>query len=263
MASVDDNEAEYTDESISFLETLWGEGYLSPGGPEEVRAVLEGIDLTGKRVLDIGCGSGGITRSLAADYGAAQVVGIDVEAPVLEQARRRAKDDDISDRVDFIQVEPGPLPFADGEFDIVFSKDSMIHIPDKESLFADIMRILAPGGWLVASDWLMAHDDEPSDDMKRYLDLEGLSFAMASPRRYRKALEGAGFHDVELRNRNPWYREVARRELAALEGDLYEKAAAAAGREVVDANIQTWRAMSVVLDSGEHCPHHLRGRKLA
>jgi len=154
MTSVHDD-AEYTDESISFLETLWGEGYLSPGGPEEVRAVLEGIDLTGKTVLDIGCGSGGITRSLAADYGAARVVGIDVEAPVLEQARLRAKDDETSDRLEFIQVEPGPLPFADGEFDIVFSKDSMIHIPDKETLFADIMRILAPGGWLVASDWLM------------------------------------------------------------------------------------------------------------
>ncbi len=261
MASGNHGEAEYNDESISFLETLWGEGYLSPGGAEEVRAVLDGIDLTGTTVLDIGCGSGGITRSLAADYGAARVVGIDVEAPVLEQARRRAKGDDVAERVEFIQVKPGPLPFADGEFDIVFSKDSMIHIPDKETLFADIMRILVPGGWLVASDWLMAHDDEPSADMKRYLDLEGLSFAMASPSRYQRALEGAGFLDVELRNRNPWYREVARRELTALEGDLYEKAAAAAGRQVVDDNIQTWRAMSVVLDSGEHCPHHLRGRK--
>lgn len=261
MASVRHGEAEYDDESIRFLETLWGEGYLSPGGAEEVRAVVDRIDLGGKVVLDIGCGSGGITRSLAANYGAARVVGIDVEAPVLEQARRRAKNDDTAERLEFIQVEPGPFPFSDGEFDIVFSKDSMIHIPDKEALFADIMRILAPGGWLVASDWMIAHDDEPSDEMKRYLDLEGLSFAMASPARYRSALEGAGFVDVELHNRNPWYREVARRELAALEGDLYEKAAAAAGREVVDGNIQTWRAMSVVLDSGEHCPHHLRGRK--
>jgi phosphoethanolamine N-methyltransferase len=261
MTSVSNGEAEYSDESIRFLETLWGEGYLSPGGAEEVRAVLEGIDLTDKTVLDIGCGSGGITRSLAADYGAGRVVGIDVEAPVLEQARRRTRDDDLAERVEFVQVEPGPFPFADGEFDIVFSKDSMIHIPDKEALFADVMRILAPGGWLVASDWMIAHDAEPSDEMKHYLDCEGLSFAMASPARYRTALEGAGFTDVELRNRNPWYREVARRELAALEGDLYEKAAAAAGREVVDGNIQTWRAMGVVLDSGEHCPHHLRGRK--
>lgn len=254
-------EAEYDDEHIRFLETLWGEGYLSPGGADEVRAVLEGCDLTGCTVLDIGCGSGGITLELARNYGAAHVVGIDIEAPVLEQAQRRATEQGLADRIEFVRVEPGPLPFGDAEFDVVFSKDSMIHIPDKETLFADIMRLLRPDGWLVASDWMIAHDDTPSVAMKQYLELEGLSFAMASPERYRRALEGAGFRDVALRNRNPWYREVARKELAALEGDLYEKAVTAAGQGIVDENISTWRAMLTVLDSGEHCPHHLRGRK--
>ncbi|MDZ7841856.1 MAG: methyltransferase domain-containing protein [Gammaproteobacteria bacterium] len=255
------HDAEYDEQSISFLETLWGEGYLSPGGPEEIRAVLDGTDLRGLKVLDIGCGSGGITLSLAEDYGATRVTGLDVEAPVLARARRRAVERGLDDRVDFIQVEPGPLPFPADSFDVVFSKDSIIHIPDKEALFADVMRILVPGGRLLASDWMIAHDDEPSPEMKRYIEQEGLSFAMASPDRYRRALEAAGFTDVELHNRNPWYVDVARGELAALQGDLYEKAAAAAGREIVDHNIDTWRAMLTVLETGEHCPHHLRGRK--
>lgn len=254
-------DVEYDDDSVSFLETLWGEGYLSPGGPEEIRAVLDGLELRGLTVLDIGCGSGGITLSLAADYGAARVIGIDVEQPVLDKARRRARDRGLEDRVEFTRIDPGPLPFPDQSFDIVFSKDAMIHIPDKEALFQDIFRLLRPGGRLLASDWLIAHDDEPSPEMKQYIEQEGLSFNMASPDRYRRAMEAAGFVDVALRNRNPWYVEVARGELAALEGDLYEKAAAAAGREVVDHNIETWRAMLKVLETGEHCPHHLRGRK--
>jgi len=259
----EEHDAEYADESIAFLETLWGEGYLSPGGPEEVRAVLSGIDLTGLTVLDLGCGSGGIALSLVEDYGAGRVVGVDVEEPVLEKGRQRVRERDLEDRIEVMRVEPGPLPLPDGGFDVFFSKDSMIHIPDKEALFADAYRLLVPGGRLVASDWLIAHDDEPSADMRRYLDLEGLSFNMASPARYRRALEGAGFQDVELYNRNPWYRETARSELAALEGPLYEKAAAAAGRETVDHNIQTWTAMLKVLEAGEHCPHHLRARKPA
>lgn len=258
-----EHEVEYTDDLISFLETLWGEGYLSPGGADEVRAVLDGFDLSGRTVLDLGAGSGGIALALAADYGAARVVGIDVEAPVLDKARRRVRARGLADRVEFLQVEPGPLPFADQEFDIVFSKDSMIHIPDKEALFEDIFRILRPGGWLLASDWLIAHDDRPSPEMARYIELEGLSFGMASPERYRRALDSAGFTGIELRNRNPWYVDVARGELAALQGDLYERAAAAAGRETVDHNIETWRAMLVVLESGEHCPHHLRGQRPA
>lgn len=259
----EEHEVEYTDELVGLLETLWGEGYLSPGGPDEVNAVLEGVDLAGGTVLDLGCGSGGITLALARDHGAGRVVGIDVEAPVLEQARRRAGNAGLSDRMDFVQVEPGPLPFPDEHFDLVFSKDSMVHIADKEALFADLFRVLKPGGRLAASDWLIAHDDEPSPEMKHYIELEGLSFGMASPTRYRQALETTGFTDIRLTNRNPWYREIARRELAALEGELYERAAAAAGRETVDHNIGTWRAMVAVLETGEHCPHHLHGRKPA
>lgn len=261
MTETQPHEVEYTDNLIDFLETLWGEGYLSPGGADEVRAVLDGFELDGRSVLDIGCGSGGITLALAADHDAAHVTGIDVEKPVLAKARERAAARGLSDRVEFVQVEPGPLPFPDGSFDVVFSKDAMIHIADKEALFADIMRVLKPGGWLIASDWLIAHDDEPSPEMKHYIGLEGLSFGMASPERYRRALQQAGFTDIELRNRNPWYLEVARGELAALEGELYDKAVAAAGRDTVDHNIQTWRAMLTVLETGEHCPHHLRGRK--
>ena len=254
-------DGEYTDALIGLLETLWGEGYLSPGGAEEVARVLAGLDLAGRTVLDIGCGSGGITLALAADHGAARVVGIDVEGPVLEKARARAAGRGLADRVAFRRVSPGPLPFADESFDVVFSKDAMIHIPDKEALFRDVFRVLRPGGWLAASDWLIRHDGEPSPEMKHYVAMEGLSCGMASPARYRRALEAAGFAEIALTDRNPWYREVARAELAQLEGPLYERAVAAAGKETVDHNIGTWRAMLAVLETGEHCPHHLRARK--
>lgn len=263
MSAIDRHEPEYGSEAIAFLETLWGEGYLSPGGPDEVRAVLEGSDLSGKTVLDFGCGSGGITLSLAKDHGAARVVGVDVEQPVLTRAGERAREQGLAGRVAFLQVEPGPLPFPDAGFDVFFSKDAMIHVPDKDALFADAGRLLVPGGWLVASDWLIAHDGEPSADMRRYLDLEGLSFNMASPDRYRAALEQAGFVDVELHSRNAWYAQTARAELDAIRGPLHERAIAAAGRDVVDHNIRTWSAMLAVLESGEHCPHHLRARKPA
>ena len=105
-----DAEVEYHDELIDFLEILWGEGYLSPGGPEEVDKVVEGLDMAGRRVLDIGCGSGGITLRLVETHGASSVVGIDVEAPVLAKAAQRAKAKKLDDRVTFRQVAPGPLP---------------------------------------------------------------------------------------------------------------------------------------------------------
>jgi SAM-dependent methyltransferase len=252
---------EYDDTAIRFLEAMWGEGYLSPGGPDEVDRVLEGLSLAGKSVLDIGCGAGGIALHLIERHDAAHVTGFDVELPVIEQARKRAAARGLSDRARFVQAPPGALPFGESSFDVVFSKDALLHVPDKEALFAETFRVLRPGGVFAASDWLIAHDSEPSAEMKAYLAAEGLSFSMGSPARYRRAMEGAGFADVALVDRNPWYRDVAREELARLKGPLFERAAAAVGADYVGKNIVTWEAMQKVLDTGEHRPTHLRGRK--
>jgi ubiquinone/menaquinone biosynthesis C-methylase UbiE len=261
MSKDDPAEPEYDDTAIRFLEALWGEGFLSPGGPDEVDRVVDGLSLAGKSVLDIGCGAGGIALHLISRHDAGHVTGFDVELPVIEQARLHAEAKGLSQRASFVQAPPGPLPFADASFDVVFSKDALLHVPDKEALFADIFRVLKPGCVFAASDWLIAHDGELSPEMKAYIAAEGLSFAMASPARYARAMEQAGFRDVSIRDRNPWYREVAREELRRLNGPLGARAAEAVGEAYVAKNIRTWEAMQKVLDSGEHRPTHLRGRK--
>ncbi|MDW3206189.1 MAG: methyltransferase domain-containing protein [Alphaproteobacteria bacterium] len=251
----------YDDSHIAFLEALWGEGYLSPGGPEEVARLLDGLDLTGRTVVDIGSGAGGITIALARDYGAGRVIGLDVEASVCAHARRKVAQADLSDRVEIRQIEPGPLPLEDGSVDMVFSKDAIVHIPDKESLARDAYRVLKPGGLFAASDWLISHDGTPSPEMADYIAKEDLDFGMASPDRYQKALEDAGFVDVRLTNRNPWYRDVAQQELERLSGPDRPLFAEAIGESELDGMIETWRAMLIVLRSGEHCPHHFRATK--
>ncbi len=258
---MDDEDLHYDETFIGFLETMWGEGYLSPGGPEEVARLLDGIDLTGKLVVDIGSGAGGITLSLVRDYGAAKVIGIDVEAPVCARARRLVAEAGLADSIDIRLVEPGPVQLAEASQDIVFSKDAIVHIPDKEALARDAFRLLRPGGWFIASDWLIAHDDAPSPEMTYYLEKEDLGFGMASPRRYRQALEDAGFTDVTLRNRNRWLLGCAREELARLLGPERPKFEAIIGIEGLAKMIEAWEAAIPVIESGEHCPHHFRGRK--
>ena len=261
MSEAHAQEPEYDDAAIRFLEALWGEGYLSPGGPEEVDRVLSGVSLFGKSVLDIGCGTGGITLHLVERHGASHATGYDIEVPVIVAARERAWRRGLSGRTTFVQAPPGRLPFGNAAFDVVFSKDALLHAPDKDAVFAEIFRVLRPGGMFAASDWMIGHDGEPSEDMKAYIEAEGLSFAMASPARYREAMRRAGFIDVVTVDRNAWYRDVARAELERLKGPLYEKVAGAVGAAYVDKNIRTWEAMGKVLDSGEHRPTHLRGRK--
>lgn len=251
----------YHNRLVATLEALWGTGFLSPGGPDEVGRVVAGIDIGGKAVLDIGCGAGGIDVALVRTHGAGYVSGIDVEDTVLARAREVIGEAGLGDRIGCLKVAPGPLPFPPSCFDIVFSKDSIVHIPDKHALMREVFRVLRPGGWFLASDWLIGHDGDPSPEMAAYIAAEGLDFGMASPRRYRDAMAAAGFTDITITSRNEWYRATAKSELERLKGPVGRAAAGVVGQDFVDENIGIWERMIPVLDSGEHCPTHLRARK--
>ena len=246
---------------VGLLEAVWGEGYMSPGGADEIALLLQGVDLRGKEVLDIGCGVGGIDLLLAGPYDAAQVLGIDVDATLVARAVQRAVACGLGDRLAFQTVTPGPLPFADATFDVVFSKDAILHIADKEEFFADVARVLRPGGLFVASDWLRDTDAEPSPAMQAYIAREGLGFGMASLARSCRALQAAGMVAIETLDRNAWYTAVARGEIERLTGPLYAEMAACMGAEALDREIDIWRLMLVVLESGELRPGHIRARK--
>ncbi|WP_135500906.1 methyltransferase domain-containing protein [Roseovarius aestuariivivens] len=253
----------YDDQHIAFLEHIWGDGFLSPGGPEEVRRVLSGVEVAGRKVLDIGCGSGACATLIAGDFSAAHVIGIDVEEPVCTAARAKAEKTGLADRITIHKVSPGPLPFPEETFDVVFSKDSIIHIPDKAFMAREAFRVLTPGGRFAASDWLISHDGTPSQEMADYIAAEALDFAMSSPESYRQAMEEAGFTEVELVNRNPWYSDVAVKELEWLTGPERAALEKRHGEDFIAEQIDIWKKLVTVLKSGEHCPHHIRGRKPA
>jgi 2-polyprenyl-3-methyl-5-hydroxy-6-metoxy-1,4-benzoquinol methylase len=252
---------EYDDKLTALLEAIWGEGFLSPGGIDEVDRFLAGIKLEGLAVLDIGCGLGGVDIHLVKQHRAAMVSGIDVDQALIDRCRQLAEKYGVGSQTEFICVEPGRLAFADASFDAVTSKDSIIHIADKQALAEDVFRVLKPGGWFAASDWLAGYDDEPSAEMQAYLVAEGLDFGLATAEVYQQALATAGFTDLDIVDRNGWYRQHAHHERDRLEGVLYEGLVAATGTQFVDHEIEVWEKMIVALEQGQLRPTHLRGRK--
>lgn len=252
---------EYDDQLTFFLEAVWGEGFMSPGGIDEVDRYLTDIDLAGRRVLDIGCGLGGIEIHLVKQHRVAMVTGIDIDQPLIDRCEHLAQKHDVVAQTNFVCVEPGPLPFGDASFDVVTSKDSIIHISNKHQLAADVHRVLTTDGWFVASDWLAGYEGEPSPEMQAYLEAEGLDFGLASAQVYRQALEQAGFVDIDIVDRNDWYRQHARVEREQMAGSLYQDVTAEVGKEFMDHEIDVWDKMIIALDQGQLRPTHLRGRK--
>ena len=106
----------------------------------------------GERVLDIGCGTGALTRALAERVGpAGSVVGIDPGAEVLAFARRRGPA-----TIDYREMGAEALALTDGEFDLVASMLAVHHIPepDRPAALAEARRVLRPGGRLAIAEFV-------------------------------------------------------------------------------------------------------------
>ncbi len=61
--------AGYEIDYMPLMELVWGKGFIAPGGEGNVDRIVAGVDLKGKRVLELGSGAGGGTLVLAAKYG--------------------------------------------------------------------------------------------------------------------------------------------------------------------------------------------------
>src|ERR671928_1679269 len=123
-------------ESFAGVANPWELGRLAPG----------------ERVLDLGSGAGTdslIAAQMVGDQG--QVVGIDMTAPMLDKARAAAAELGVKN-VEFVEAEAEQLPFPDESFDVVISNGVIDLIPDKDAVFSELFRVLAPGGRIQIAD---------------------------------------------------------------------------------------------------------------
>jgi ubiquinone/menaquinone biosynthesis C-methylase UbiE len=243
------------------LQFMWGKGFLSPGGPEEVEEMLAGYDLAGLRVLDIGSGLGGVDLLLAAKHGAAEVIGIDVEPQLIAAAENYIASQGLSHRISFELVALGPLPFLPENFDLVFSKDAMVHIPDKYALFVEVARVLKPGGAFIAADWLWAEGAANSPVVQAWLSATPLRFAFTTLPEAAEAMRRAGLVDIAIDDRRSLLQAANRKEVEALAGPARNKLAALVGEEMANARLASARGRQAALESGDLIPCHLRSHK--
>ncbi len=189
-----DNNGQYSRTSILRYEKIFGDHYISTGGhatTEDLCTRLGSALRPGVRVLDVGSGIGGAAFHLAQAYGA-KVTGIDLAQEMDAVARDRVKQLGLADSVSFILGDVLATDFPE-PFDVVWSRDAFMHIPDKPRLFARLFSLMAPGGRLVITDY--ARGKTPgSPEFETYIEKTG--YSVIEPAQYGKRLEEAGFTNV-------------------------------------------------------------------
>jgi len=131
----------------------WAEVYDDGGNPliaVEEPAMLGLLgDVAGKDVLDAACGTGRYAVRLA--QAGARVCGVDASEEMLAAAKRKQSEAGVN--VDFRLGDLTRLPCADASFDLAVCALALCHVADLSSVFAELARVLRPGGRLIVSDF--------------------------------------------------------------------------------------------------------------
>jgi SAM-dependent methyltransferase len=142
------------------------------------------------RVLDVGCGIGGTSRCLASEFGC-HVTGIDLTEAYCRVAAMLTEKTGLADRIDYRQADATRLPFNDASFDVVWTEHVAMNIPDKARLYAEMHRVLKPGGTLAIYD-ILAGPAGPVVFPVPWARTPDSSF-LVSPDELRELLQDAGF----------------------------------------------------------------------
>ncbi|RLM98711.1 phosphomethylethanolamine N-methyltransferase-like [Panicum miliaceum] len=236
---------QYKTSGILRYERIFGEGYVSTGGVETTKEFVGMLDLKpGQKVLDVGCGIGGGDFYMAENYDV-HVLGIDLSINMVSFAIERAIGRKCS--VEFEVADCTTKDYPENSFDVIYSRDTILHIQDKPALFRSFFKWLKPGGKVLISDYCK-NPGKPSEEFAAYIKQRG--YDLHDVKAYGQMLEDAGFHDVIAEDRTEQFLSVLRRELAEVEKNK-EAFLADFSQEDYDDIVNGWNAKLKRSSAGE------------
>ncbi|CAK7349592.1 unnamed protein product [Dovyalis caffra] len=236
---------QYKSNGILRYERVFGQGYVSTGGIETTKEFVGKLDLKpGQKVLDVGCGIGGGDFYMAENFDV-EVVGIDLSINMISFALERAIG--LKCSVEFEVADCTTKTYPDNTFDVIYSRDTILHIQDKPALFRSFFKWLKPGGKVLISDYCRSAGT-PSPEFLEYIKQRG--YDLHDVKAYGQMLGDAGFDEVIAEDRTDQFNQVLQRELNVIEKDKDEFIRDFSEEDYNDI-IDGWKAKLIRSSSGE------------
>ncbi|KAL8246039.1 hypothetical protein R6Q59_007255 [Mikania micrantha] len=236
---------QYKNNGILRYERVFGPGFVSTGGIDTTKEFVAMLDLKpGQKVLDVGCGIGGGDFYMAENFDV-DVVGIDLSVNMISFALERAIG--LKCSVEFEVADCTKKSYPDNTFDVIYSRDTILHIQDKPALFKAFYKWLKPGGKVLISDYCRK-SGTPSGDFAEYIKQRG--YDLHDLETYGQMLRNAGFEQVIAEDRTEQFKEVLGRELERVEKEKEEFIHDFSEEDYNDI-VGGWKAKLVRSGSGE------------
>ncbi|KAJ4973023.1 hypothetical protein NE237_006197 [Protea cynaroides] len=205
---------QYKYSGILRYERVFGEGFVSTGGIDTTKEFIAKLDLKpSQKVLDVGCGIGGGDFYMADNFDV-DVLGIDLSINMVSFAIERAIGRKCSVEFEVADCTKKTLP--DNSFDVIYSRDTILHIHDKPVLFKSFFKWLKPGGKVLITDYCKRAGPS-STEFAEYIQQRG--YDLHDVVGYGQMLKDAGFDEVIAEDRTDQFIKVLQKELDAVEKD--------------------------------------------
>ena len=251
----------YNENNIDTMEMVYGKGYLSAGGDAEVLRILQGIDIEGKNVLDVGSGLGGACVAMAKNLNPQRVAGFDIDPIVLDRAQKLIKENHLDDTIELVSGIAGPLPFEDSSFDVVYVTAVSCHMQDLSGFFQDIYRVLKPKGCVVGSEWMIKQNNAAYKGFDDLLRQRGLNFYFVDQTDFVDALNTASFANIQINDRTEAFTEFSKLGVQQVQGELKESIVSKLGQSGYDAFLHWAQIRYAGLSDGGLLQQHFRAEK--
>ncbi|HIM09773.1 TPA: methyltransferase domain-containing protein [Candidatus Poribacteria bacterium] len=183
---------QYTVNGILRYEKVFGYNFVSTGGIKTTQELFSEIDLTpGAKVLDIGSGLGGSAFFIEENY-AAKVTGIDLSSNMIQLSNQRASYR--NSKVQFILGDCTQMEFEPESFNLIYSRDSLLHVQDKTTLFQKIKDWLKPSGKVLITDYCCGSSDW-SREFSDYV--QKRNYTLHDVQTYKHLLEKSGLKIIQ------------------------------------------------------------------